>query len=76
MNNISGVFDDETCASLLNLNHAMLAVGFDKDPKSGDYWILKNSYGESWGMSGYLLSARNKNNLCGVVTDCVYSTLA
>ena len=43
----------------------MLFVGYTED-----YWILKNTWGESWGESGYLRIAKN---LCNV-TDTAYFT--
>ncbi|XP_077135512.1 cathepsin O [Ranitomeya variabilis] len=45
-------------------NHAVLVVGFDK---SGDtpYWIVKNSWGKSWGIDGYV-HVKMGQNLCGI----------
>lgn len=34
-----------------SLNHAVILVGWDD---AGGYWILRNSWGTSWGMSGYM----------------------
>jgi len=53
----SGIFNGP-CGS--QMNHAVLAVGY-----TGEYWIVKNSWGTSWGEQGYIRMARNKN-LCGL----------
>lgn len=39
------------------------------------YWLVKNSWGESWGMGGYIAMAKDHNNMCGVATDAVYAVL-
>ncbi|KAI9906779.1 hypothetical protein PsorP6_004182 [Peronosclerospora sorghi] len=53
-------------ASKNDVNHALVLVGYGTDDLEGDYWILKNSYGSSWGAKGFMkLKADSKVN-CGL----------
>lgn len=61
----SGVYNDPEC--LGEMNHAMLLVGFGTDNQTGmDYWLLKNTYGTSWGENGYIKMTRQVPNFCGL----------
>lgn len=60
----SGVFSDTECIG--GVNHAVLLTGFGYDERYGDYWVLKNSYGKSWGENGYIRMTRNIANFCGL----------
>lgn len=66
-----GVYYDSDCSSSY-LTHGMLVVGYDTDQKGGDYWIVKNSWDETWGDHGYMWLARNKDNNCGIATMASY----
>ena len=53
-------------------NHCIVVVGYGTDPNYGDYWIVKNSWSNSWGESGYIRMARNKNNQCMISSFVTY----
>jgi C1A family cysteine protease len=61
----SGVYDSSSCPTG-EPNHAMLLVGYHRD-----YWIVKNSWGGSWGEDGYVYMNRSRLNLCGIASHAV-----
>ena len=54
------------------MNHAVTMVGYGHDDASDkDYWIIKNSWGASWGEQGYF-RIRRGNGTCGI--NCYITT--
>jgi len=69
-----GVYSGYFCTSSERLNHALLLVGYGVT-NDRPYWLLRNSWGESWGMNGYMMLARNADNMCGVASEGVFPVI-
>ncbi|XP_050293415.1 procathepsin L-like [Anthonomus grandis grandis] len=69
-----GIFNDVYCGTeIYSLNHGVLAVGYETDPTNGiEYWLVKNSWGDTWGENGYIRLAKNGRNQCGIATEASY----
>ena len=61
----TGVLNSPLCGH--KLDHGVLTVGY-----ADNYYIVKNSWGASWGDSGYLKIG--KNNICGILMQPSYPT--
>jgi len=68
-----GVYSDPGCTSQ-EIGHGIAVVGYGHNSTVNmDYWILKNSWGTSWGVEGWMYLARNDNNMCGIATYPSYT---
>jgi cathepsin F len=56
-------------------NHGVNIVGYGNTPAGTPYWIIKNTWGTSWGEGGYFRIVRNIG-LCGVNQYVITANLA
>ena len=66
----TGVLKIDNCPTRASyMDHAMVLVGYGYDSVlQVPYWIIKNSYGPTWGEQGYLRLAKDAGNMCGITT--------
>ena len=65
-----GIFDPEHCDT--TANHFALLVGYGTDKYEGDYWIVKNSWGEDWGEDGFAkIAIKDGAGVCGIQKEVI-----
>lgn len=71
MHYVGGIFHDDACSST-RLKHAVVVVGYGINDNGTEYYIVKNSWSSSWGEDGYMYTARNRDNHCGIATYATF----
>ncbi|KAK8579302.1 hypothetical protein V6N12_069629 [Hibiscus sabdariffa] len=69
---MGGVFTGE-CSN--RLTHAVTIVGYGTSEEGLDYWVIKNSWGDTWGENGFMRIQRGANTpggLCGIAMKASY----
>tara|TARA_B110001452_G_C15191986_1_gene413867 strand:+ start:53 stop:1399 length:1347 start_codon:yes stop_codon:yes gene_type:complete len=64
----SGTYSSPTCGT--QLDHGVLLVGYDS---GAGYYKLKNSWGTTWGLEGYM-HIKMGSNECGLANSASYPT--
>ena len=71
----SGILTSTSCGT--SLDHGVLIVGYGED-NGQKYWLVKNSWGVTWGDVGYVKIARSESTndagICGIAMDPSFVT--
>jgi C1A family cysteine protease len=66
----SGIFSSTLCGT--TLDHAVMVVGWGVSGTT-EYWMLRNSWGTTWGEKGYMrVAIVAGNGICGVQMEPLY----
>jgi len=71
-----GIITSEACG--VQLDHAILAVGYGKSDDGIEYFLVKNSWSDQWGEKGYVrigVDSESEFGICGILTRPVYVTV-
>jgi len=72
----SGILNPTEPSGGWDVNHAVSLIGWGVDSKAGPYWIAKNSWGTSWGESGFFRFVRGTNalDILNNPTECYFES--
>ena len=60
-----------------NVDHCVQAVGVNLEDENDQYWIVRNSWGTTWGEEGYVRFAKTNEQgpgMCGILLSASYPT--
>ncbi|KAI4371989.1 hypothetical protein MLD38_010277 [Melastoma candidum] len=60
-----------------DMDHGVTVVGYGTTADGTKYWLVKNSWGQSWGESGYIRMKKDvaaAEGLCGIAMQASYPT--
>ena len=65
-----GILNSKACGT--QIDHGVVAVGYGVNGSGKAYYIVRNSWGPSWGMSGYVnIAIVDGLGICGIQQDSV-----
>jgi len=62
-NYAGGVYTEDSCPD--SSDHVVELTGYGQEDDM-DYWMIKNSWGTSWGLEGFAKMRRNYGSMCGI----------
>jgi KDEL-tailed cysteine endopeptidase len=67
-----GILNSSKCGT--NLDHGVIAVGYGVDSTKGEYFIVRNSWGASWGEKGYVrIAIVDGPGICGIQMEPTFA---
>lgn len=66
---VSGIFD--SCDKNVVVNHAVTMIGYGQSVTGDKYWLIRNSWGSTWGENGNIRMLRRDSDdrECGIDSD-------
>jgi|LauGreDrversion4_2_1035121.scaffolds.fasta_scaffold290379_1 KDEL-tailed cysteine endopeptidase len=67
-----GILNSKNCGT--DLDHGVVAVGYGVDATKGEYYIVRNSWGASWGVKGYVnIAIVDGQGICGIQMEPTFA---
>ncbi|KAL4497813.1 hypothetical protein ABPG72_000568 [Tetrahymena utriculariae] len=60
----SGIYNGCDYSQNIDIHHVVVLEGYGIDPELGDYWLIRNSWGTSFGENGFFRLARESKVTC------------